>query len=431
MNPQGYFRRFSILLGLLSVGLLLIFVALESRHVPPRLLSGQRETNTYNGGLSPSVNAFVRQRKPVDVAVFADGASEVGRLVAAFFKPYQAISIDGQPAVRVRFIDPTRNPGLVRMNQIRINGEMILRLRDVASGAGEKPAVHLQALEPELFLNGWWQLERIVDGQNIPWVMIAQGAGARDIDSETPAGIGRWVNGLQRAGYRVLARPLDQAGEILDQVKLLILPAPVEEVPESILQAVLHRQTRLWWMTEPELADKQPALEITLELLGVAEQPLATSDGAQAEQSSVLGLASFQPHAMTQHMPAPVVMPGTLAFIPENDASAGKNKAAWEPLLNNAAGKAVVWFNGNQAVTGDTDFISNAYLNRGANRVFARRILDALLDQPHFIPEAGAERGRLLFTEKQLLVFSVLILFGVPLAFLLAAWWQWRRMRRI
>jgi len=445
MNARTRWQRQSLVWMALILLTVLVFVWLENRPRPWLLwpVSQSQANAPETQEPSPSDQAemadtpFLNNLPPLDVQVYANPRSRVGRLLAGFLAPYQRFRIQGQPAVRVQFVDPASNPARVRMNKVDVNGEMLLRLRDAEP---DGPILHLQALDKELFLNAWWRLARISTGNKLPWLLLGQGLGSRDIDDNNGNGIGRWVRSLQKGGYRVTSLPLDQLTAVASTQPeaVVVLPAPQGALPDDLLARVgtaSSRRLRLLWLHEPELASDQPELELALGLMSLPsdEDPSAQAAGHTAQAADkpatrLVGLADFEEDSLLGRLPAPVLMPGVLAFQAEQDESP---QTRWQPLLRNEKGERVLWRRPGQVVVGDSDFVSNAYLNQGANRVLAQRLLDDLLGQPHYIPARASHSAQLVFTQSRLLTFSVLLLFGLPVLFVLVALWRWRSYRRL
>ncbi len=445
MNARKQWQKQALAWVALAGLTLSVFVWLETQPHPPLLWPpspglGKTAKNDLDQSMTGDAMTdapFVRRLPPLDVQVYANPRSQVGRLLASFLAPYQRLRLQGQPALRVQFVDPTSNPARVRMNQVDVNGEILLRLRDAGP---DGPLLHLQALDKELFLNAWWRLARISQEKPPPWVLLGQGFGSRAIDDSSNNGIGRWVRALQKGGYRVTSLPLDRLAEVASTQAdaVVVLPAPQAAVPPDLLAqaaAAASPRLRLLWLHEPELASVQSELELALGLMSVAESKGAPLDatnksGAAANDSAIglVGLADFEEDSLLERMPAPVLMPGVLAFQPVAEEAVGD---AWQPLLGNGKGEKVIWHRPGQVVVGDSDFISNAYLNQGGNRVLAQRLLDNLLGQPHYIPAQASRSSQLVFTQSGLLTFSVLLLFGLPVLFVLVAIWRWRSHRRL
>ena len=446
MNARKQWQKQALAWVALAGLTLSVFVWLETQPHPPLLWPPSPGLGkTAKNDLDQSVTGdamtdapFLRRLPPLDVQVYANPRSQVGRLLASFLAPYQRLRLQGQSALRIQFVDPASNPARVRMNQVDVNGEILLRLRDAGP---DGPLVHLQALDKELFLNAWWRLARISQEKPPPWILLGQGFGSRDIDDSSNNGIGRWVRALQKGGYRVTSLPLDRLADVASTQAdaVVILPSPQAAVPPNLLAqvaAAASPRLRLLWLHEPELASVQSELELALGLMSVAENkgvPPAAMDksGTTATDESatrLVGLADFEQNSLLDRMPAPVLMPGVLAFQPVDE---GATPDTWQPLLGNGKGEKVIWRRPGQVVVGDSDFISNAYLNQGGNRVLAQRLLDDVLGQPHYIPAQASRSSQLVFTQSGLLTFSVLLLFGLPVLFVLMAIWRWRSYRRL
>lgn len=427
MNGRKKLRRQFAGWLVLSAALLAVFVFLEGRPVVGFSAGKEKSDAGVLATTVPDAD-FVRSLPLLDVDVYAAPRSRVGRLVAAFLAPYTRVLRNNQPAVRLRFIDPASNPARVRMNRVDVNGEMLLRLRN---DMAESPLVlHLQALDTELFLNTWWRLARAARGKQPPWLFVAQQDGSRAIDTEASDGIGRWVRSLQKGGYRVTALPMEQIAKLATAQgrSAILLPAPASPVPAELqaLASETPAQIGLWWLTEPELATAQPGLELALGLVSLPDEKPAMTD-APEDSRALLALGHFTDDPLVQRMPQAVLMPGTLAFAPENTRQPGD----WRPLLADARGRQVVWYRPQAVVVGDSDFISNAYINQGGNQVLAARLLDYLLGWPHYVPVQASHGGQLIFTQPLLVAYSLALLFGLPLLFLLVAVWRWWVDRRL
>jgi ABC-type uncharacterized transport system involved in gliding motility auxiliary subunit len=80
-------------------------------------------------------------------------------------------------------------------------------------------------------------------------------------------------------------------------------------------------------------------------------------------------------------------------------------------------------------VIGDSDFLSNAFVNSGGNLEMSFRLIDWLLQQDDRIdlPSIGLHHTQLHFSKNEILFFSAMMLLIVPLLLLIVGIYFWRR----
>jgi hypothetical protein len=377
-----------------------------------------------------------------DVAVKQFGQSRdaaVDELLSAF--------ANASRRVRVVFADVDRSPQEARSYGVMRDGTVV-----VAAGGRwrkvEKPT------EPALF-----QAIVQVTADREPAVCFTTGQGERGTEDQGAPGTSQWSTALKAAGYRVARVPLLQ--DVPPECEVLFVAGPSASLaPDALsrLDAYLGRGGRVALLVDPPVAD---GLRSWLAIRGieagdgviVETNPAGRQVGAGPE--SPLALAYFD-HPITRGfelasifdravplnvrrpaqvgLPVPVAGTGDRAFerrspaVESTDFREGVDRRG--PFLLAVASTMPRGLTDDQnvqegrlVVFGDSDVITNAYLNRQGNRDLALRVVAWLAgeEEARSVSLGDRQNRRTSLTERTRTWMYVVNLGLLPLL-PLAAW---------
>ena len=343
--------------------------------------------------------------KPLKFSVFSQKETLVAQKIKKFFQPYLRLNQN----LSMEFIDPIENPTKVKKNAITMQGEMLLSNQ-------QSKQVHITELSESAIANAIVRLKNASD----EWIVFAQGYGMSQVDDEGPQGLSSILIHLKKLGFHIARMPLNSALVLPDNVKLIILPAPTESLNNEMinwLQVQLDAGISLLWLNDVGI-ENQTGLELLTDVL--------SGDKKIIQENKFVGLISdFPKHAITENFNQPVYLAEAREIIPQTPQqekillrSQDKSSLAVTRQLTKAR----------IMVTGDSDFISNQYLNFAANKSFVVRMIDWLMYHDNRINIAVQinHNTQLLLSQSQLLILSIIFLILLPMIFLIMAFKQWR-----
>ncbi|MCF6319335.1 MAG: GldG family protein [Proteobacteria bacterium] len=378
--------------GLLASGFLLVLILLESSF--SGLVIGESTKNLF----PKQAIKILQQQEHLDIDVFAGEKTLVGQSVATFLEPV----LQYMPDVEIHYIDPVANPDLLRENGISMQGEMLFR--------NLNKRLHLKELSYETMINLLVQL----NNDSSKWLVFLEGFGVRELGSDLDDGLAKMLLALRHSGYSVARMNFDVKTKIPDNVNLLIVPAPTKTIGiEQIkwLESNIAKGISIWWLTEPELADKQEYLSLLFDVIPVADV-----------KDSQLLLESFPKHPVNLNFRQAIHLVQAMRFD-------SMTTALWQDDQNRRIAASQEIGEARLIVTGDADFISNQYLYTAGNKNMAIRMIDWLLfndDRISLAPQ-GIEQSQLHLNKIEVLWFSGLMLIFIPVLLLLIALLMWRR----
>ncbi len=182
---------------------------------------------------------------PVVVTAWAPDHPVLRAHIEKLIAPLQA----RYPQLRLRWIDPRREPQLAREAGVTREGELHIE------GMGRSQRVLRPT--PAALLRAFTRIARTGD----PWIVVLQGHGEAALDHENPQGIGAWADALDELGYRVLG--LAGNATIPDNAALVVVAAPRRALPAPTREALrryLARGGHLFWLHEDDPSDNLQAL---------------------------------------------------------------------------------------------------------------------------------------------------------------------------
>jgi ABC-type uncharacterized transport system involved in gliding motility auxiliary subunit len=159
--------------------------------------------------------------------------------------------------IKYEFIDPDKNPGLVKRYEITEDGTSILE-------SGEKESRITSTTEEDL-TNAIIKISR--EGKKV--IYFLEGHGEASIEDSGDSGYSTAKNELEKLAYEVKKLPLALADNFPDDISLLILPGPRKDLLPNELETIksyIQKGGRVYFMIDPETS---PGLTPFLEQYGI------------------------------------------------------------------------------------------------------------------------------------------------------------------
>ena len=205
-NNKSYQRHIqNALFYLLSISLvaLLAFLSLQFRFEVD-LTYSQRNTLS-----DATVQLLTKLDKPIEFVVFASENEELRKPIQTLLQRYQALKSD----ITVTFIDPEREPLLVRENNIS-DGETIVKY----DRRQEKISVHDELSYSNV-------LQRLARNDN-RWIIFTKGHGEREPHRPANHDVSDWIKIATERGYKAQAHNLIALGTLPDNTSILVIASP-------------------------------------------------------------------------------------------------------------------------------------------------------------------------------------------------------------
>jgi ABC-type uncharacterized transport system involved in gliding motility auxiliary subunit len=339
--------------------------------------------------------------KPVTISVFIADNDPSADAVRDWLERYRRIN----KRIELVFVDPRANPGKTRQMDVTRRGEILVEY----DGRRER----LEQFNERHLTNALQRLAR--GGQR--WVVYTTGHGERDPYGDADHGLGTFTERLSQKGFRVQSLNLANHGVIPDNTRVLVIASPARDyLPGEVrlIREYLADGGNLLWLAEPE----GPAgLAPLADQMGLEKRP-----GTVVDPSYEMYGADRPGYALVVNYPDTEVMPAADAFTlfphaaawthhddnPLNLAATSLLKTrppSWtetgtlEEAEFNAGGDEIkgpldIGYTlrrelGNDdggnagrtqriAVIGDGDFLSNAFIDTGANARLGANLMDWL-----------------------------------------------------
>ena len=392
-----------LLLLLIAMVLFVAFIYLEKHSVE---YSYKLDDKKGLNQRSIHIMNSLRGDDAVKFSVYSHSNTAISKKIKKFFKQFQR----SNEHIQVEFIDPVTNPAKVKQNAITMQGEISLSYVDKT----RLERINITELSESAIINSVLRLQNMND----EWLIFAEGYGMRTIKDDTAGGLSQLLIHLKKMGVHIARMPLNPLVELPENVKVIVLPSPTEILDEEMvswLQKQSNQGISLWWLNDLGNSD-QIHLELALDVMSGDEATMNHDSAA---------LRIFPQHVITENFNQPIYFPDARQVLASD----------YQALLNTVDNQTLAitkqLTSSRIVITGDSDFISNQYLNAAANRSFTIRIVDWLFyhDDRINIPVQINEDTQLFLSTTQLLVLSIFFLIILPVIFIIIAWKQWRAAR--
>lgn len=416
-------------------------------------------THNHRNTLSAASREVLQQLPSrIEVIAFCSNSPYKGRYfrksITALIQRYQHI----HPGIDLQFIDPTNAPALARQQQIKKEGEMIVRYR------GQEKRMYLPYTE-EAFTNLLLQLQH---GERTP-VLFANGHGEPELDDTSAQGASQLAAALHHAGLQVRQSTAFELGldNTLPTLVLAGATQPYMATQVQAIQAHIKQGGNLVWLTD---SASNQGLETIAQTLGlhisrgtvidpanrqfdIPLHALSTQRYSSEGPTQDFSLRTFFDHAHAILRPRqygdpwqaiPLVaaaehgwvsnayrseQQATIpAFDPESDLQGPVTIAlAMEKKRPSGELQRIL-------VLGSRQFFTNAQLQRGGNLALTMQSLQWVVNnQPSISLPVTPLRDSVIALPQQQLWLILLFnsfQFGLPALLLFAGWVSWRRKQR-
>ncbi len=391
------------------IKLSVILLWLVATFFAARWIENWRLSKSYADLLPPSAQQVLAEQENLQIDVFAIPGSAAARLVKNFLQPL-IVWLDG---VEINYMDMNDNIELVKQYGIQKQGEMVIHK--------EQQKFQLSTLSYEAFFNG---LKRLSQPDN-KWIVFVENLSSHSFNEHTGSvhnnGYSDWLKQLLAANYQVVILPWKPSIRLPKQTQLIVLAAPSVTLTEAQLQwlegqAYLGRS--ILWLTDPRYASVQPALSLMFDVMR-----------ADAFHQGQLIIKDYPKHPVNQSFDRPIDLSEVMPFETTNQPlwlnDQDQILAATQQLENPENPD----LSSRLMVVGDSDFLSNQYLDSGGNLEISYRMLDWLLehDERVDLPSIGVSDSQVHFSANEILWFAGIMLVLIPLVLLLMAGYFWRK----
>ncbi len=444
-------RLQGIIFTLLFVAVMGVLAFLSTRYS----FTADWTANNRNSLSAASSELLKQLDTPITITSYATEDESVRRAVTELVDRYRRHKSD----LTLKFMNPDLEPETVRTLGIRVNGE----LRVEYQGRAE----NLQSLSEQGLTNMLQRLAR--SGER--WLVFVEGHGERNPQGVANHDLGQWSQQLSAKGFKVQTHNLVQNPQLPENTRVLVLAGPQMNLlpgEVAIINQYVAGGGNLLWLTDPSNDKKQFGLLPLAKQLGIDFEPGMIVDPT----TKVLGVsdprfalvADYPSHAITQGFNALTLFPQShgLIITPPDGWQARvilqTEKRSWSetgdmsgsiqfdaatdvagPLtLGIAMTRPLSTDDTDQkkeqrvVVTGDGDFLSNAYLGNGANLLLGMNMVNWLAndDQLINIPVKTTSDRNLQLSPLAQGMIGMGFLFALPL--LLAGsgfmiWWKRRK----
>ena len=387
---------------------------------------------------------------PVEITAFARDSQlgQTRRAITALVDRYRRQS----PSVALAFVDPDQAPDRVRELGIQMDGELVISHR----GRRE----HVRQLTEQGLTNALHRLARGGDRR----VFFLAGHGERRHDGIANHDYGGWTAEFDAQGLQVETLDLVTTRALPAHADLLVIAAPRTDLLSgelALMREYLDGGGNLLWLRD---TDESASVAPIAEWLGVEAGPGIVVDPTTRllgiERPDFALVNSYPRHPATADFAAVTLFPRArpitgaaegwqavplLSTAAESWVETGsltdaieyddETDSAGPVTLALALSRARPGVEGEQQrviVTGDADFLSNAYLGNGGNRELGTRLVNWLANDDALIriPPRAASGRVLEMTPLMIAVLGFGFLLVIPAALVAAGMTVWYRRRR-
>lgn len=395
-----------------------------------------------------SQTLLARLQEPLHITSFAPESPELRHRIRDIIDRYRRY----RPDIRFSFVNPDRQPELVRQLGIKVMGELRLEYQGRAE--------NLSTISEEALSN---TIQQLMQGEE-RWIGVIEGHGERRADGRANHDLGGFGDELQRKGYKLRHIALATTTDIPHNLSLLIIASPqVNYLPQEVdkIERYLETGGNLLWLLEP---GSLRGLDRLKKMLGLHILPGTIVDANSASmrlQDPAMALVPRYPkHPATSNFKLISVFPHSAAIEAVgdtgwhstpllstlsgswNETGPIKGEVSRNQELGEIAGPLNIGiaFSRERSqgvqdvmVIGDGDFLANSFLGNGGNLNLGLNLVrwlssdEQLLDIPaRTAPDLQLDLSRLAST-----VIGLGFLLVLPLLFITAGaliWWRRRRL---
>ncbi len=377
--------------------------------VAARFVENWRISNQYADLIPPLAQEVLDQQTQLEIDVFAMPDSAAAKLVENFLKPL----ISQLKEAKVNYIDSLNNTELVQQYNIQKQGEMIVHSGD--------EFFQLSTLSYEAFFNGLKRLNQPQDR----WIVFFDNLSSHSFND--PGGVSQsnsyssWLNQLLAASYQVIVLTWQPQMVLPKQAQLIVLAAPLASLTVAQIQWLedqISQGRSVLWLTDPKFATLQPALSLLFDVMRT-----------DAFHQGQLVIKEYPGHIVNKSFDRPLDLFEVMPFETGNQPVWLNEQSQVLAATQEIEGLGDAKLSSRLMVIGDSDFLTDQYLNSGGNLEMSYRLIDWLLahDDRIDLPSIGAGDTQLHFKAIEILWFAGIMLILIPLLLLIMAGYFWRK----
>ena len=434
---------------LLFVALLALLAWLSQRYP----VTIDMSTNQRNSLSQETVRMLEQIDTPIDLTLFISPINERKPTLEKLFKRYQQL----QPNIRVQSLNPDLHPDLLRIHDIRYDGEVLLQY----DGRNEKVSQISEA-------NVSNAIQRLLR-RGERWLVFLKGHGERNPYGEANHDYSQFATQLAGKGYTIEDLTLSQIGSIPDNTDVLVLAGPrVALLPGEIrlLQEYIDGGGNFLWLADPEQA--MEGLEMLGENLatgfvpGIIADPNSQLMGLERIDFTLVG--EYPRHPITSNLTSLSLFPKAQAiefygdenwqrqnflqsdsrswnetgdmqgdvYKGDNDDEISGPLTIGMSLARSKQDSDGQVFEQRVVIVGDADFVANSYLGNGSNLEIGINIINWLShdDRLISISPRPAPDTRLELSPPEQLAIAIFFLLALPLGLLVSGLRIWLKRRK-
>lgn len=414
-------------------------------------------TYGHRNSLSPaSVQLLKTLKDPLNFTAFVSDNQPLREAMRRFVGKYQQI----KPDIKLNFVNPNTNPQETRSQGITAEGEVVISYQGRTQTVSQINEVNITNA-----------IEGIARGAD-RYIAFLSGDGERDPLGQHNFDLGDFGKQLQDKGFKIESLNLAATPRIPTNTAVLVIAGPQTELlpgAVNIIRDYMKRGGNLLWLGDPGpiygLESLTEDLGLSFEngtivdpdsqLFGITNPTVilvakyATSDAitrgfntatlfAGATAIDTVATGGWQSEAFLKTLPrswlATGKLQGEIKFDPKGGDKHGPLTIGVDltRAIKTDTDDAQKSIGQRVVVTGDGDFLSNAYLNNGGNLMLGLNILNWLSHDDSFIninTESAPDRI-LTLSHTQQAVISLGFLFVLPLLLIASGLLIWVRRRR-
>ncbi len=336
---------------------------------------------------------------PLQITLFASPINESKPLLETLFERYQQL----QSNINFQSINPDLHPDLLRIHDIRYDGEVLLEFQGRSEKLTQVNEANVSSAIQRLLRQG----ER--------WLVFLEGHGERHPYREANHDFSLLATQLASKGYTIESLNLPQASSIPENTDVLILASPkVPLLPGEIevLRNYIDQGGNLLWLADPEQAIEGIDLladQLAIEFLpGIIVDPNSQLMGLDRADFALL--SEYPRHAITRNLESMSLFPQAQAleyhggeewqrenflrsdsrswnetgelrgdiFLGDNDDEISGPLNIGMSLERSQADADGAVVEQRVVIIGDADFLSNRYLGNGSNLEIGSNLLNWL-----------------------------------------------------
>jgi ABC-type uncharacterized transport system involved in gliding motility auxiliary subunit len=434
---------------LLFVALLALLAWLSQRYP----VTIDMSTNQRNSLSQETVRLLEQVDTPIDLTLFISPVNERKPTLEKLFERYQ----QSQPNIRVQSLNPDLHPDLLRIHDIRFDGEVLLQYGGRTEKVSQINEANVSNAIQRLLRRG----ER--------WLVFLKGHGERNPYGEANHDYSQFATQLAGKGYTIEDLTLSQIGSIPDNTDVLILASPrVALLPGEIrlLQEYIDGGGNFLWLADPDQA--MEGLEMLGENLatgfvpGIIVDPNSQLMGLERIDFTLIG--EYPRHPITSNLNSLSLFPKAQAiefygdenwqrqnflqsdvrswnetgdlqgdvYKGDNDDEISGPLTIGMSLARSKHDSDSQLLEQRVVIVGAADFLSNSYLGNGSNVEIGINLINWLShdDRLISISPRPAPDTRLELSPPEQLAIAIFFLLVLPLGLLFSGLRIWLKRRK-